>query len=51
MEEPVQKAMQAVGDAHLYQYITFVILFLYNGLANLIMIGPTFIFMNPLFRC
>lgn len=51
MEEPIQKGLEAIGDRHRYQYIAFFILFIYNGFANLLMVGPTFIFMNPLFRC
>jgi len=51
MEEPIKRGLSAIGDRHRYQYIAFFILFIYNGFANLLMIGPTFIFMNPLFRC
>ena len=51
MEAPVQKALEVVGDRNRYQYIAFTLLFVYNGFSNLMMVGPTFIFMNPLFRC
>ena len=51
MEAPVQKILEAVGDRNRYQYIAFTILFVYNGFSNLMMVGPTFIFMNPLFTC
>ena len=51
MEAPVQKVLEAVGDRNRYQYIAFTILFVYNGFSNLMMVGPTFIFMNPLFTC
>lgn len=51
MADPVKSALEAIGHKHKYQYITFIIFFLLNAFVNLIMVGPTFIFMNPLFTC
>jgi hypothetical protein len=51
MYEPVKKALSAIGDHNRYQYITFAIFFMLNAFVNLMLVGPTFIFMNPLFTC
>ena len=51
MHEQVKSALHAIGDRHRYQNIIFLIFFLFNGFINLLMVGPTFIFMNPLFIC
>ncbi len=51
MEQPVKKVLKAIGDNTNYQYLTFFLLFLLNIYVNLVMVGPTFIFMNPLFKC
>jgi hypothetical protein len=51
MNEAVGKAVKSVGDNGLYQKILAVLLFLIAGEVNLIVFGPTFIFMNPMFDC
>jgi hypothetical protein len=51
MHDRVKQALEQAGDRHKYQKFIFVLLFLYNGFINLLMVGPTFIFMNPLFIC
>lgn len=51
MHGPVKRVLEVIGNKNKYQYCTFLIFFFLNGFVNLIMIGPTFIFMNPLFTC
>ena len=51
MYKPVKKALAAIGNRGRYQWMVFFIMLLLNAFVNLIMVGPTFIFMNPLFKC
>jgi len=51
MYQPVKTALAAVGDQHTYQKILVVFLFLIAAEVNYLLMGPTFIFMNPLFDC
>jgi hypothetical protein len=51
MFQPVKIALNAVGDQHLYQKILVVFLFFLEVEVNFMLMAPTFIFMNPLFRC
>lgn len=51
MNKNVKKALELIGNKGRYQWVTFFILFMLNAFVNLIIVGPTFIFMNPLFKC
>lgn len=51
MAQPVKKALEAIGNKNKYQWVVFFIMFMLNAFVNMIIVGPTFIFMNPLFRC
>jgi len=51
MHQPVQQALQAVGDRHNYQKLLVAFLFLIAAEVEFLLLGPTFIFMNPLFKC
>lgn len=51
MNKQVKQALESIGNKGRYQWITFFILFMLNAFVNLICVGPTLIFMNPLFRC
>lgn len=51
MAGPVKRALELIGNKNRYQWIVFFIMFMLNAFVNLIIVGPTFIFMNPLFRC
>ena len=42
-------ALAAVGNKGLYQKLFLAIMFFVSAFVNLLMMGPTFIFMNPLF--
>ena len=47
----LQKAVKAVGDRGKYQHILFCFLMLAYIELGLMLIGSTFIFMNPSFDC
>lgn len=49
MAPPVKKALEAIGNKNQYQWVVFFIMFMLNAFVNMIIVGPTFIFMNPLF--
>jgi hypothetical protein len=51
MNEEVSKALNKVGDSGTYQKWLGALLFLIAAEVNLLLFGPTFIFMNPLFNC
>jgi len=51
MYQPVKNALCAIGDKHLYQIILVIFLFFIAAEVNYMLMGPTFIFMNPLFNC
>ena len=51
MYKPVDKAFQKIGNKHTYQKLLVVYLFIMAGFVNYLLVGPTFIFMNPLFQC
>jgi len=51
MYPPVQKALTVIGNRNAYQKLLIVFLFLIAGEVNYMLMGPTFIFMNPLFNC
>lgn len=51
MLQPVKTALSNIGDQHTYQKILVALLFLTVVQVNYLMIGPTFIFMNPVFDC
>lgn len=51
MYPQVQKALAVVGNHGAYQKILIVFLFLMAGQVDYMLLGPSFIFMNPLFEC
>lgn len=51
MAQPVKKALEAIGNKNKYQWVVFFIMFMLNAFVNMIIVGPTFIYMNPLFKC
>ena len=51
MYQPVKKALAAIGDTGTYQKLLVAFLFFIATEVNYMLIGPTFIFMNPLFNC
>jgi len=51
MYQPVKRALEAVGNAHAYQKYLIAFLFFIAAEVNYMLMGPTFIFMNPLFNC
>lgn len=51
MAAPVKRALEFIGNKGRYQWIVFFIMFMLNAFVNLIIVGPTFIYMNPLFKC
>jgi MFS family permease len=51
MHLAVKRALEAIGNKHRYQWIVFFILFMLNAFVNLMVVGPTLIYMNPLFKC
>ena len=51
MYKPVRKVLEKIGDKGRYQWTAFFILFMINGFINFLLVGPTFIYMNPLFKC
>ena len=51
MHKPVENALKKIGNRHTYQKLMVAYLFLIAGFINYLIMGPTFIFMNPLFQC
>jgi hypothetical protein len=51
MYQPVKNALITIGNKHTYQKIMVVFLFFISAEVNYMLLGPTFIFMNPLFNC
>jgi uncharacterized membrane protein YjjP (DUF1212 family) len=51
MYQPVKQALEKIGLEGKYQKMLVVFLFLIAAEANYLLFGPTFIFMNPLFKC
>lgn len=51
MHLAVKQALEAIGNKHKYQWIVFFLLFMLNAFVNLMVVGPTLIYMNPLFDC
>jgi hypothetical protein len=51
MHSVIRKALEAVGNKDRYQYLMTLLFLSLNYFANFIIIGGTFVFMNPLFRC
>ena len=51
MYKPIDNALKKIGNKHAYQKLLVVYLFILAGFVNYLIIGPTFIFMNPLFQC
>lgn len=51
MYQPVKNALISVGDQHLYQKLLLLFLFFIEAQVTFMLMGPTFIFMNPLFKC
>jgi hypothetical protein len=51
MYQPVDRALKRIGNAHTYQKLTTAYLFVISGFLNYLLMGPTLIFMNPLFEC
>lgn len=51
MAAPVKRALEHIGNKGRYQWVVFFIMLMLNAFVNLIIVGPTFIFMNPLFEC
>ena len=47
----IQRAMQAVGDRGKYQFVLVAILVFINIELGLILLGSTFIYMNPVWEC
>lgn len=51
MYQPIEKAFKKIGNQHTYQKLLVVYLFIIAGFVNYLLIGPTYIYMNPLFKC
>jgi hypothetical protein len=51
MYQSAKNALAVVGDHHRFQKMLVVFLFLVVVGVNYLILGPTFIFMNPLFEC
>jgi hypothetical protein len=51
MHQPVDRALERVGKTGKYQKLFVVYLFFIAGFVNYLLMGPTYIFMNPVFSC
>jgi hypothetical protein len=51
MHQPVKNALESIGNRGRYQKLLVVFLFFIAAEVNFLLFGPTFIFMNPLFKC
>ena len=51
MYQPVKKALDTIGSRGTYQKLMILLMFFIAAEVNYFIMGPTFIFMNPLFRC
>ena len=51
MYQPVERVLSKIGNANTYQKLFIVYLFFISAFVNFMIMGPTLIYMNPLFRC
>ena len=51
MQQPVERVLDKIGKVGKYQKLLVAYLFFIAGFVNYLLMGPTYIYMNPVFQC